>query len=200
MRLPSESKQQLFLKNLWSENPVMFSGLGIFLAVAGTATVSQAFFLGAIVLLLLLFNSIVSSAVGELFQKKVPLWPQVILSSILLSGLAVFLSGAFASLPDNTRILYALLAASPLVYSRAQLLSYNTTIDRAMFDAAGTGVGTLAVMLAIALVREMIGQGRLAGFSVFPPAPWPLLNTLFGGILLTGILLAIFNLLVKNKK
>lgn len=194
MRLPSESKQQLFLKNLWSENPVMFSGLGIFLAVAGTSTVSQAFFLGAVVLLLLLFNSLVSSAVGELFQKKVPLWPQVVLTSVVLSGLALFLSGAWAALPDNTKILYALLAASPLVYSRSQLLSYNTTVDRALFDAAGTGVGTVFVLLLIALVRQLTGQGSLAGFTVFPRAPWPLMNTLFGGILLTGATLVIFNL------
>ena len=172
----------------------MFSGLGIFLAVAGTSTVSQAFFLGAVVLLLLLFNSLVSSAVGELFQKKVPLWPQVVLTSVVLSGLALFLSGAWAALPDNTKILYALLAASPLVYSRSQLLSYNTTVDRALFDAAGTGVGTVFVLLLIALVRQLTGQGSLAGFTVFPRAPWPLMNTLFGGILLTGATLVIFNL------
>jgi Na+-transporting NADH:ubiquinone oxidoreductase subunit NqrD len=199
MRLPSESKQQLFLKNLWSENPVMFSGLGIFLAVAGTATIGQAFFLGAIVLLLLLFNSLVSSAVGELFQKKVSLWPQVILTSIVLSALALFMFDAFAVLPDNTRLLYALLAASPLVYSRSQLLSYNTTIDRALFDAAGTGVGTVFVLVLIALVRQVVGQGSMASFAVFPQAPWPLLSTMFGGILLTGTMLVIFNL-VKNRK
>lgn len=199
MRLPSESKQQLFLKNLWPENPVLFSGLGIFLAVAGTSTVVQAFFLGGIVLLLLLFNSLVSSVVGELFQKKVSLWPQVILTAIVLSALALFLSGAFAALPDNTWILYSLLAASPLVYSRAQLLSYSTTIDRALFDAAGTGVGTVFVLLLIALVRQVTGQGSLAGFTVFPRAPWPLMNTMFGGIISAGIMLVIFNL-IKNKK
>jgi len=177
----------------------MFSGLGIFLAVAGTATVSQAFFLGAIVLLLLLFNSLVSAVVGELLQKKVGLWPQVILTSLVLSALSLFLTNAFAALPENTVILYALLAASPLVYSRSQLLSYSTTIDRALFDAAGTGVGTVAVLLALALVRQLAGQGRLANLIVFPRAPWPLLNTMFGGILLTGILLVIFNL-VKYRK
>jgi Na+-transporting NADH:ubiquinone oxidoreductase subunit NqrD len=199
MRLPSESKQQLFLKNLWSENPVLFSGLGIFLAVAGTSSVSQAFFLGGIVLFLLMFNSLVSSTVGELFQKKISLWPQVLLTSIMLAVLALFLPGAFAALPGNTTILYALLAASPLVYSRSQLLSYNTTIDRALFDAAGTGVGTVFALLAIALVRQVAGQGRLAGMTVFHQAPWPLINTMFGGILLTGIMLVTFNI-VKNKK
>jgi len=199
MRLPSESKQQLFLKNLWSENPVTFSGLGIFLAVAGTATLGQAFFLGGMVLLLLLFNSLVSSAVGELFQIRVPLWPQVILTSLMLSILSLFLSGAFSALPDNTRILYALLAASPLVYSRSQLLSYNTTVDRALFDAAGTGVGTLFVLLFIALVRQVAGQGSLAGLTVFPFSPWPLFNTTLGGIIMTGTMLVIFNL-ARGKK
>lgn len=199
MRLPSESKQQLFLKNLLPENPVLFSGMGIFLAVAGTTTIVQAYFLGGIVLLLLLFNSLVSSVMGELFQIKIGLWPQVILSSLVLSGLSLFLTGAFANLPENTMILYALLAASPLVYSRSQVLSYNTTIDRALFDAAGTGVGTVSALLLIALVRQLAGQGRLANLTVFSQAPWPLLNTMFGGILLTGILLVIFNL-VKYKK
>jgi Na+-transporting NADH:ubiquinone oxidoreductase subunit NqrD len=199
MRLPSESKQQLFLKNLWSENPVLFSGLGIFLAVAGTATVGQAFFLGGISLLLLLFNSLVSAAVGDLFQKKIGLWPQVMLTSMVLAGLAFFLKGALAALPGNTGILYSLLAASPLVYSRSQLIAYNTTVDRALFDAAGTGVGMITALLAIALVRQLAGQGRLAGFQVFSAAPWPLLSTMLGGLILTGLLLAVFNL-AKDKK
>lgn len=194
MRLPSETKQQLFIKNLFSENGLLFSSTGIFLAVAGTQTTEQAFFLGSICLALILVNSIASSIAGDIFQYRIPLWTMALASA----GMLAIISSAFAErlllLPEHTRIIMYLLAAGPVVFSRAQTFSHTTSPGRAIFDAAGQGAGILLVIMAVAFLRELIGKGYLAGGPLFNRPPWPMLGTAFGGMLLTALAIIIYRM------
>lgn len=194
MRLPSETKQQLFIKNLLSENGILFTGAGIFLTVAGTQTSEQAFFLGSICLALILLNSILSSIAGELFQYRIPLRAMVFICSVILSLLAYGFSDILLRLPGNTKILMFLLSASPLVFSRARAFSHATSPSRAIFDAAGQGCGILLVLVAIAFVREMIGSGTMGGSKIFSDPPWALMSSNMGGMILTALGILVFRL------
>ncbi len=192
MRLPSESKQQLFIKNLFSENGLLFSGTGIFLAVAGTRTTEQAFFLGSICLALILVNSIAASVAGDIFRYRIPLWVMALISALMLAAVNAAFSVRLSHLPEHTRIIMYLLAAGPVAFSRARAFSHTTSLGRAVFDAAGQGAGILLVMLAVALVREFFGKGFLAGGQLFSRPPWPVLGTALGGMLLTALAMVIY--------
>lgn len=199
MRLPSETKQQLFLKNLFSENGLLYSGTGIFLAVAGTQTTEQAFFLGSICLILILFNSIVSAISGDIFRYKIPLWIMALLTAIILAFLHSIFREKISSLPKYTGILMYLMVAGPVVYSRAQTFSHTTALDRAIFDAAGQGTGILLVMIAIAFVRESLGTGNLGATAVLSRPAWPLLASVLGGFILTGLTIIIYRILISRR-
>ncbi|MDI6740547.1 MAG: Rnf-Nqr domain containing protein [Candidatus Edwardsbacteria bacterium] len=194
MRLPSESKQQLFLKSLIPENAVLFSGLGVMLSVAGTETTYQAFFLGSITLTLILSTSFVSALANELFQKRMPLWLLVMLSALIIALAGHLYRARLGELPPITGILMYLLAVSPVVYSRARNITANTTVGRALFDAAGAGTGLTAVMVAAGFLRELLGRGTVGQARVIgqPPAPW--MATMLGGLLLTAAAIALFRL------
>lgn len=199
MRLPSETKHQLFLKNLFSENGLLYSGTGIFLAVAGTRTTEQAFFLGGICLILILFNSIISAVAGDIFRYKIPLWIMALLTAVILAFLNWLFRERISSLPEFTETLMYLLAAGPVVYSRAQTFSHTTALDRALFDAAGQGTGILLVLIAIALVRESLGTGNLGATAVFSRPAWPLLATVLGGFILTGLTIIIYRIIIFRR-
>jgi Na+-transporting NADH:ubiquinone oxidoreductase subunit D len=198
MRLPSESKQQLFIKNLFSENGLLFSGTGIFLAVAGTRTTEQAFFLGSICLALILVNSIASSIAGDIFRYRIPLWAMALASAVMLAVIGSSFAARLSHLPEHTVTIMYLLAAGPVVFSRAQAFSHTTSLGRAMFDAAGQGVGILLVMMAVAFVRELIGKGYLSGGLLFSRPPWPMLGLAFGGMLLTALAMVIYRISVPG--
>ena len=194
MRLPSESKQQLFLKSLIPENSVLYSGLGVMLAVAGTETVAQAFFLGSMALALILLTSLVSALANELLQKRTPLWLMVMLSAIVIALARQLFQARLGELPPMTGIVLYLLAVSPVVFSRARSVTANTTVGRALFDAAGTGAGLVAVMVAAGFLRELLGRGTMGQARVIgqPPAPW--MGTMLGGLLLCAAAIALFRL------
>jgi len=198
MRLPSESKQQLFIKNLLSENGLLFSGTGIFLAVAGTQTTEQAFFLGSVCLALILINSIASSIAGDLFRYRIPLWVMALASAIILAAIGSAFAVKLSHLPGHTLIIMYLLAAGPVVFSRARAFSHTTSLGRAVFDAAGQGTGILLVMTVIAFARELIGRGYLAGGKLWDNPPWPAMGAVCGGMLLTFMAVVIYRSAVSG--
>lgn len=199
MRLPSETKHQLFLKNLFSENGLLYSGTGIFLAVAGTQTTEQAFFLGSICLILILFNSILSAISGDIFRYKIPLWTMAFLTAVILALLHWLFRERISSLPEFTGTLMYLMVAGPVVYSRAQTFSHTTALDRALFDAAGQGIGILLVLIAVALARESLGTGSLGATAVLSRPAWPLLTTVLGGFILTGLVIIIYRIITIRR-
>ena len=198
MRLPSETKQQLFLKSFFRENSLLYSGLGVFLAVLGTVNTDQAFFLGSVVLLLILVNSFLSSLLSDIFRIRLSRWAQVLITSLLLSILASLLEARIQRLPETTPLALLLLSASPLAYARSQALAAGTTPGRAIFDAAGAGLGIVAALLLISLVREVFGLGHLGGLAIFQAPPLPLLTRTVGGFLATAVAVVLFRLVARG--
>ena len=199
MRLPSETKQQLFLKNLIDENPILFSGLGIFLAVAGTTTTEQAFFLGSVALALIIFNSLLASLASDILQVTLPLWLLVLVTATISSLFSLAFRQRMGDLPERTTVVLFLLAVSPAIYSRTQTLARHTSVDRALFDAAGSGMGIISVMMAIGFIRELLGLGRIGSVTIFARPVWPLMQTAAGGAALTALGIIMFRKLLAGR-
>lgn len=194
MRLPSESKQQLFIKNLWQENCLLGSGLGITLAVLATVNTDQAFFVGSLALMAIIFNSLAASVLNDIFRFSPPMWLRVLATAILLSLLIASFSQRFDQLPPLTKLAVMLLAISPLTYARSKAFSDQATPGRALYDAAGSGIGLVVALLLVSIIRETLGAGTLGAITLFPKPPLPLLARTFGGFLVTATVMTVFRL------
>lgn len=192
MRLPSESNQQLFLKSLVTENAVLHSGLGVMLAVAGTETAAQAFFLGSAALALILLNGLVAALAGDLLQKRTPVWLLVMQSALAVALIGQLFRDRLTELPPVTGVLLATLAVSPVAFARARTVTASMTIGRSLFDSAGFGTGLVAALVALGSLRELLGRGTVGQTRLLaqPLAPW--MGTLLGGFLLGALALALF--------
>lgn len=194
MRLPSESKQQLFLKNLLPENCLLSSGLGVALAVLATVNTEQAFFVGSIALLAVLFNSLAASVLSDVFRLRLPLWFRVMATALLLSLLSVLFEDKLARLPEMTRLAVMIISAVPVTYARSKAFADGASPGRALFDAAGAGIGLVSALMAISIIREPAGSGTLGSLTLFPAPPLPLMAETAGGFLATAAAMAIFRL------
>jgi len=121
------------------------------------------------------------------------------LTAIILAFLHSLFREKISSLPEYTGTLMYLMVAGPVVYSRAQTFSHTTALDRALFDAAGQGTGILLVMIAIALVRESLGTGNLGVTAVLSRPAWPLLTTVLGGFIMTGLTIVIYRIIISRR-
>jgi Na+-transporting NADH:ubiquinone oxidoreductase subunit NqrD len=170
------------------------------MAVAGTQSGEQAFFLGSVCLVLIIANSLASYLCGDLLQYRIPVWALSLGTAFILAGIDAIFAPKISRLPEQTRIVMYLLAASPAVFSRARSFSHGTSPGRALFDSAGQGVGILLVMLAVSLARELLGGGRLAGSQIFISPPWPVVSTVFGGLIMTALAVFIFKATGRSRQ
>lgn len=198
MRLPSESKQQLFLKSLFRENLLLHSGMGMVLAVLATIHTAQAFFVGGLALLIIIFNSLLTSILSDVFHYLWPLWMRVLFTSIILAFLVIAFGDRIANLPGTTSLALLTLIACPLVYARSRVFAESSTPGRALYDAAGAGLGLVLALLGIALIREITGFGVLGNLVLFSTPPLPLMRETFGGFTATALAMFVFRLL-SNK-
>jgi Na+-transporting NADH:ubiquinone oxidoreductase subunit NqrD len=198
MRLPSESKQQLFLKSLFQENLLLRSGMGMVLAVTATVNTDQAFFVGGIALLIIIFNSLMTSILSDIFHYVWPMWIRVMVTSIILSLLIIAFEDKIASLPGHTAWLLLTLIACPLAYARSKVFAESSTPGRALYDAAGAGLGLVLALLGIALIREVSGFGSLGNLALFSAPPLPMMRQAFGGFTAAALVIVIFRLLAKK--
>jgi Na+-transporting NADH:ubiquinone oxidoreductase subunit NqrD len=194
MRLPSESKQQLFLKNLIQENCLLSSGLGVIMGVLATVNTDQAFFVASLALLAIMFNSLLASVLSDVFRIQLPLWFRVLATALLLSLLCLALDERISRLPATTRMAVMILSLTPLTYARSKTFADGATPSRALFDAAGSGLGLAAAMLSIGVVREILGSGTLGATALFASPPLPMLEKTFGGFLITAAAIIAFRL------
>lgn len=194
MRLPSESKQQLFLKNLFQENCLLNSGLGMALSVMATVNTEQAFFVSSLAMLAMICNSLASSILSDVFRLRLPLWARVMATALLVCLLLSVFAPKLALLPPMTAIALMLISVSPLTYARSLAFADGSTPGRSLFDAAGAGAGLVAAMLAVAAVREALGAGTLGALRLFASPPLPALSHVLGGLLVTAAAVSLFRL------
>jgi electron transport complex protein RnfE len=141
-----------------------------------------------------MLNSLVSSVLSDVFRFRLPLWSRVLATALLLSLLSAAFAPKLLRLPALTSIAVMIISVSPLTYARARAFADDSTPGRALFDAAGSGVGLVAAMLAIASVREALGSGTLGALSLFSSPPIPMLGQAFGGFLITAAAMAAFRM------
>ena len=67
-------------------------------------------------------------------------------------------------------------------------------------DALGMGVGYTLALVLIGIVREFIGLGQVFGISVLNAdlTPFSLAATVPGGLVIVGLMMALFNLFVSK--
>ncbi len=198
MRLPSESKQQLFLKNLVQENCLLNSGLGVVLAVTATVSTEQAFFVGSLALLSIMLNSLAASVLSDVFRVRITVWFRVLATAIVLSLLSLAFSDKIGRLPSMTHLAVMVISVSPLTYARSRAFADIATPGRALFDAAGAGIGLAAAILLIAVFRESLGTGTLGSLALFPTPPLPIMAGTAGGFLATAAAMVLFRLAIPG--
>ncbi|NLI76699.1 MAG: NADH:ubiquinone reductase (Na(+)-transporting) subunit D [Candidatus Riflebacteria bacterium] len=170
MRTPDPRPGAIFREGLWTRNPIFAMVLGICSALAVTTTVRNTLvmFLGV------LFASVLTSVAVSLLRHRIPGSYRLMVEMLLASTLVIVFDRALRLvLPAVSRELgpyVGLIITNCLVMGRAEAFAMTNPPLPAALDAAGCCTGYGLVMLAIALVREPLGLGTLAGYPVMPAA------------------------------
>ncbi|WP_304241093.1 NADH:ubiquinone reductase (Na(+)-transporting) subunit D [Gracilinema caldarium] len=163
---------EILVQNLWWNNPIFIQVLGICSTLAVTNNLTNTAIMTIGVSLTTAFSSMSLSAMNKLIPNKVRMIVQVLVISFFVIIIDIVLR---AYLPDISRSLgpyVGLIITNCIIMGRAEGFARSNPPLLSFWDGLTSGFGYMAVLMLIAVVRELLGFGSLFGI--------PLLSALLG--------------------
>ncbi len=163
--------------NLWHDNPVFVQVLGICSTLAVTNNLSNTMVMTIGVSLATAFSSLTLSAMNKAIPAKVRMIVQVLVISFYVILIDIVLR---AYLPEVSRSLgpyVGLIITNCIIMGRAEAFARSNPPLLSFWDGLTSGLGYMAVLVSIAVVRELFGFGSFAGMRVLGEGwkPWTIM-------------------------
>jgi len=160
------SSQNPFLTPLIRENPVTFHVLGICAALAITNSLTSSLIMSAAMTIVL----VISNAAISLIRKHLPGSVRMIVQiTIIASAVTVIDQLLSAFLPETARTLsvyISLIVTNCIVLGRAEACAMKHGVGTSILDALGNGLGYSIILVIVAIIRELFGNGSLMGYRI----------------------------------
>jgi electron transport complex protein RnfE len=195
--------RQVATRGLLRENPVFVLLLGLCPALAVTTGLKNAIGMGLAATFVLVCSNIIVSLVrsGIPSQVRIPCFIVVIATFVTI--VKMVMAGYFPALKEALGIFLPLIVVNCIILGRAEAFASQNRLVPSVVDGLGMGMGFTLALVAISLVREVLGAWQLFGvpitrgggeyaLQVFILAP--------GGFLAAGLLLGVFNYLGAERQ
>ncbi|MBQ3523627.1 MAG: electron transport complex subunit E [Clostridia bacterium] len=184
-----------FSKGLIKENPVLRLVLGTCPTLAVSTSVESAIGMGLAATVVLVCSNIVISAMRKVIPSKVRIPAYIVIIAGFVTLVQMLVKAFLPQIDEMLGVYLPLIVVNCIILGRAEAFASKNTVLYSAVDGVGMGVGFTAALLLMGGIRELLGAGSIAGFTVFPEAIPPM--TIFvlapGGFFVFGILIALAN-------
>ncbi len=190
-----KSIAQEFSKGLIKENPVLRLVLGTCPTLAVSTSVESAIGMGLAASVVLVCSNIVISAMRKVIPSKVRIPAYIVIIAGFVTLVQMLVKAFLPQIDEMLGVYLPLIVVNCIILGRAEAFASKNTVLYSAVDGLGMGVGFTAALLLMGGIRELLGAGSIAGFTVLPEAVPPM--TIFvlapGGFFVFGILIALAN-------
>ena len=184
-----------FSKGLIKENPVLRLVLGTCPTLATSTSVESAIGMGLAATVVLVCSNIVISAMRKVIPSKVRIPAYIVIIAGFVTLVQMLVKAFLPQIDEMLGVYLPLIVVNCIILGRAEAFASKNTVLYSAVDGVGMGVGFTAALLLMGGIRELMGAGSIAGFTVFPEAIPPM--TIFvlapGGFFVFGMLIALAN-------
>jgi len=160
------NRRDTFLKPLVDENPITLRILGICSALAITNSLTSSLIMSVSLTAVLVMTNVAISLIRKHLPSSVRLIVQI---TIIASAVAVIDQILMAYLPEAAKTLsvyVALIVTNCIVLGRAEACAMKHGVVTSIFDALGNGLGYSLILIVVAVIRELLGNGSLMGHGI----------------------------------
>lgn len=159
-----------FVDPLSESNPITVQILGICSALAVTVQLKTAL----VMAISLTIVTVGSNFVISLMRKSIPGRIRLIVEMTVVSTLVIladqFLRAYLFEVSRQLSVFVGLIITNCIVLGRIEAYAMQNPPLPSALDGLGNGLGYGAVLVIVAVVRELLGSGKLLGFRVLPEA------------------------------
>jgi len=194
------SKLSIFTRGIVKENPVLVLILGICPVLAVSTMATNAIGLGVATTFVLLGANIVISMLRKVIPSKVRIPCYIVLIAGLVALVQMVVEAYAFELHLALGIFLPLIACNCVIFARAEVFANKNKVLDSIIDALGMGLGFTLALLAIAIIREVLGSGAIFGVELFGLSYFsiPIMTLAPGGFIVFGVLIAIVNKVSKG--
>ncbi|MEN6477378.1 MAG: electron transport complex subunit RsxE [Rectinema sp.] len=191
---------KIFKQGLVFENPLLMLMIGLCSALAVTTSVSNAVGMGLAMSFVLLFSEIIISAFRKVIPNSLRMPIFIIIIAAFTTIIDLVMQAYFPELSKSMGVFIPLIVVNCIIMGRVEAFAYKQKVMDAIADSFGMGLGYTWVMVGIAAIREVLGNGTFAGIQVMPDTYQPILFfTMSPGGFLVFALFISFNIWLKGK-
>lgn len=160
------SASQALLVQLWNENPIFRQVLGICSALAVTNRMVNTL----LMCIGLIWAAVMSSLTASLLRNYTPQRIRIMVSVLIIAVYVICVDIAMrAFFPDVQREIAAyvgLIVTNCIVLGRVEAFASKNPPLPSAADALGAGLGYSAILMIVALIREVLGFGTIFGLPL----------------------------------
>ncbi len=193
---------KILINGIWKENPAFVMVLGICSTLAVTNRTSNAIAMGISVIFVTCATSTTVSLIRKLTHRRIRMavYMTIIVTYVVIADR--YLKAYHPEISERMGPYVALIITNCIIMGRAEVFASNNGVWRSFLDALGVGVGYTLSLIAISVVREILGFGTLLGYNVMGRSwtPWIVMTISPGAFLILGIYTWIFRYITNSKK
>ena len=159
--VPPPTVRELAVQGLWDSNPALVQLLGLCPLLAVSTSAVHALGLGLATIAVLAVCAAAVSALRPITRPEIrlPLFVLVFASAVTAVELSV--RAWLPELHDAIGLFIPLIVTNCMILGRAEAFASRQRIGLATLDGLMMGLGFAAALLAIGMIRELLGQGTV---------------------------------------
>jgi Na+-transporting NADH:ubiquinone oxidoreductase subunit D len=188
-------------KGIWGDHPIFAAGLGICSALAVSNKVENAVAMGGGVTFVLVATAVIVSSLRSLIPQRVRIITYMITIASFVIIVDKFLQAFFPGISEAVGPYVGLIITNCIIMGRAEAFFIQNNAYQSVLDAISNGFAYSYTLIAIAVVREVLGFGTLLGISIMPNSyeKWVVMTMAPGAFFLLGLAIWISKTLSEPK-
>ena len=190
------TKFKTFINGFLRENPLLVLNIGLCSSLGVTTSIFNGIGMGIGMTFVLVMSEIVISCFRKLIPSAIRLPVFITVIAAFTTIVQLVLNAYVESLYNALGVFIPLIVVNCIIMGRVEAFASKNKVGDSILDGLGMGIGYTIVLVAISLIRELLGGGTLfAGtalkLEVLPEAfRIGIFNSAPGGFLVFGILAA----------
>lgn len=195
------SSLSVLLRGLIKENPVLVLILGTCPTLAVTNNVIGAFGMGIAAMCVLVCSNMLISMLRKVIPDNVRIPCFIVIIAGFVTIVQMLVHAFFPELYEMLGVYLALITVNCIILGRAEMFASQNTVGKSALDGIGMGLGFTLALVAMATIREVLGNASFADMpiSFLEPYKVSFLVKAPGGMLVYGVLIAVVSAITSGK-
>lgn len=164
--MATTAEKDVLLNPVFENNPIALQVLGICSALAVTVQVEPT----VIMCLAVIVVTACSSAAVAAIRKQIPGSIRIIVQMTIIASMVIIVDQVLKAyaypVSQKLSVFVGLIITNCIVMGRAEGFAMKNNVKMSFIDGLGNGLGYSAILMTVAIIRELVGSGSLFGMTI----------------------------------